>query len=67
MNNESETTDKKNAGTTGTIAQRAYCIWEQEGRPEGRSLEHWRRAGAQICGGNSAPAVNETPDEKAST
>jgi hypothetical protein len=26
------------------IRQRAYEIWEREGRPEGRHDEHWRRA-----------------------
>lgn len=26
------------------IQQRAYQIWEQENRPEGRQLEHWCRA-----------------------
>jgi hypothetical protein len=24
----------------------AYRIWEEEGRPEGREIEHWRRAEA---------------------
>ncbi|MBB3314136.1 hypothetical protein FHT78_005943 [Rhizobium sp. BK196] len=24
--------------------ERAYRIWEAEGRPEGRHLDHWRRA-----------------------
>jgi Protein of unknown function (DUF2934) len=26
------------------IRERAYRIWEEEGRPEGRSAEHWERA-----------------------
>jgi hypothetical protein len=30
------------------IQLRAYQIWEQEGRPEGRQLEHWRQAEQQI-------------------
>jgi len=30
------------------IAAAAYLIWEQEGRPEGRGVEHWMRAKAQI-------------------
>lgn len=25
--------------------ERAYRIWEDEGRPEGRHEDHWRRAG----------------------
>lgn len=27
--------------------QRAYRIWEDEGRPEGRDLDHWQRAEEQ--------------------
>jgi hypothetical protein len=30
------------------IRQRAYQIWEEEGRPEGRHLEHWQRASDEI-------------------
>jgi Protein of unknown function (DUF2934) len=26
------------------IRERAYLIWEREGRPEGRAADHWRRA-----------------------
>ncbi|TCM45527.1 hypothetical protein C8J36_1216 [Rhizobium sp. PP-F2F-G48] len=25
--------------------EKAYRIWEEEGRPEGRHDDHWRRAG----------------------
>jgi Protein of unknown function (DUF2934) len=31
-----------------TIRERAYTIWEQDGRPEGRSLAHWSQAEAEI-------------------
>ncbi len=24
--------------------ERAYRLWEEEGRPEGRHLDHWQRA-----------------------
>ncbi len=27
--------------------ERAYRIWEEEGRPEGRHLDHWQRAEEQ--------------------
>ena len=27
-----------------TIREAAYRIWEREGRPEGRAVEHWREA-----------------------
>jgi hypothetical protein len=30
------------------IRERAYAIWEQEGRPEGREWEHWFRAAGEI-------------------
>ena len=36
------------APTDEQIAALAYSIWEQEGRPEGRDLEHWRAAEAQL-------------------
>jgi hypothetical protein len=26
------------------IQQRAYQIWEEEGRPEGKATEHWEKA-----------------------
>jgi hypothetical protein len=34
--------------TNEEVAALAYSIWEQEGRPEGRDLEHWRAAEAQL-------------------
>jgi hypothetical protein len=30
------------------IAQRAHEIWESEGRPEGRAMEHWLRAVSEL-------------------
>jgi hypothetical protein len=30
------------------IRERAYAIWEEEVRPEGRHLDHWLRAAAEI-------------------
>jgi hypothetical protein len=30
------------------ISRRALEIWEQEGRPEGRALEHWLRAQSEL-------------------
>lgn len=37
------TTTKGKAGpvTSQDIAERAYQMWEQEGYPSGRELEHW--------------------------
>jgi len=30
------------------IRERAYAIWEEEDRPEGKDLDHWLRAEAEI-------------------
>ena len=29
------------------IRERAYFLWENEGRPEGRALDHWQHAAAE--------------------
>jgi hypothetical protein len=31
-----------------TIQERSYLIWEREGRPHGRNLEHWVMAEAEL-------------------
>lgn len=33
------------------IANLAHSYWEAEGRPEGRHLEHWFRAEAELTAG----------------
>ena len=43
------------------IAERAYLIWEQTGRPEGRALEHWLQAEAEM----SAQPAPAAPSSKA--
>ncbi len=30
------------------IQERSYEIWEREGRPHGRDLEHWRLAETEL-------------------
>jgi hypothetical protein len=32
------------------IAQRAFAIWEREGRPHGRDREHWSQACEELSG-----------------
>ncbi|HVS44785.1 MAG TPA: DUF2934 domain-containing protein [Candidatus Dormibacteraeota bacterium] len=32
-----------------TIRNRAYEIWEEEGRPSGRDVEHWIRAVLELA------------------
>jgi hypothetical protein len=31
------------------IHERAYQIWERAGRPEGKAVEHWLQAQAEIA------------------
>lgn len=40
------------------ISERAYSIWEREGRPAGKALDHWLQAEAEL---NGVP----TPDRSA--
>jgi DUF2934 family protein len=30
------------------VRERAYSIWEEEGRPTGQSINHWFRAEAEL-------------------
>lgn len=39
------------------IQRRAYLLWERDGRPEGRSLDHWLRAEAEIGAQRQSPAA----------
>jgi Iap family predicted aminopeptidase len=35
------------------IRERAYHFWEQEGRPEGRHLDHWLQAEQELVAENA--------------
>ena len=37
------------------IRQRAYELWEQEGKPEGREGEHWKQACREIEAEGGSP------------
>jgi hypothetical protein len=44
-----------------TIARRAYSLWEQSGRPDGRDLEYWLKAESLLrAEERSRAAVTET-------
>jgi hypothetical protein len=43
------------------IAQRAFQIWESEGRPHGRDRDHWHRAEREILGAGAAK--NDRPGD----
>jgi hypothetical protein len=49
MNDPSEKMNPSEGGdarqeSEDSIRQRAYSLWESEGRPEGRADEYWHRA-----------------------
>jgi hypothetical protein len=51
--------------TQQDIAARAYQLWEEEGRPHGRDLDHWSKAASELSAngngsngnGNGAVAI----------
>jgi hypothetical protein len=43
------------------VRERAYLIWEAEGRPEGKAAEHWTRALKEVT---TSPSMT-TPAVKA--
>ena len=47
------------------IAQRAYEIWERDGRPEGRAAEHWFRAASELKAQTRGTERQGTPDKPA--
>jgi len=44
-----------------SIAERAYLIWEQMGRPDGQALEHWLRAEAELTGQRAGSIPSADP------
>jgi hypothetical protein len=45
--------------TEQLIRERAYVLWDKDGRPEGRAEEYWRRAEEEIM--NQSVAGEEDP------
>jgi hypothetical protein len=41
------------------VRERAYALWEQNGRPDGQSLAHWSQAEAEIAIKQPAAAPNK--------
>lgn len=46
------------------IRERAYQLWEQDGRPHGRDWDHWERARTLIASEDGAGPVAEPPAPK---
>jgi hypothetical protein len=54
-----ESAAQRGSSDEESIKARAYALWEEEGRPHGKHLEHWRRAS------ESSPANGaESPSPK---
>jgi hypothetical protein len=49
----------------GEITERAYAIWEREGRPEGKAADHWQRAEAEIAAESAQSAVRSGRSSRA--
>jgi hypothetical protein len=43
------------------IRERAYHLWEAEGRPEGRDLDYWERA-RELVGMEENPSAGQLPN-----
>ena len=46
------------------IRERAYLIWEREGRPQGRSEDHWQHAITEHAGDASGQDDDPMEDEE---
>jgi hypothetical protein len=43
-----ELSEEKRVIPEDAIRRRSYAIWEREGRPEGKAIEHWTRARTEL-------------------
>ena len=51
---------------TKRVAQRAYELWDQQGRPDGRHHEHWLEAERQLdseAGNEPSPSAEVNQSE----
>ena len=46
---EKQMSDTRSEATKDEIAACVYFIWEQEGKPVGRALDHWLQAELQLA------------------
>jgi hypothetical protein len=45
------------------VRERAYAIWEREGRPQGREAEHWLEAEREIAAETEIADVSGNVDQ----
>ena len=55
-------TESTTPPTPEEIARCAFLIWEQEGFPEGRALEHWLEAETQLHAAHQHERSLENPE-----
>jgi len=54
------------ANPEAAIRERAYAIWEEEGRPHGLDWDHWSRAKQELSG-RASPAATRAASAAAVT
>lgn len=47
--------------TEGEIQHAAYLLWIEDGRPEGRDLDHWFAAKEMLCHRHGRDAATRQP------
>ena len=57
MAETAESSDDKEQALEQRIRERAYKIWEDEGRPEGRQEAHWELAKLAIAEQDALPTM----------
>jgi hypothetical protein len=60
LNNKAAATE--NAGVRRLIAERAYELWENQGKPHGCGLIHWREAEQEIMDCLGPTQVDSVPE-----
>jgi len=57
------------AADSSAVRQRAYELWEQDGRPEGREVDYWLMAEAELSRGSGVaggpPVLDQAAPAKA--
>jgi hypothetical protein len=56
------TDEAERSGREHKVRERAYKIWEDEGRPEGRHDDHWHQANSEF---EDTPVADAAPDADA--
>ncbi|MEI7599531.1 MAG: DUF2934 domain-containing protein [Aestuariivirga sp.] len=55
------TDEKDEHPQAARIRERAYMIWERDGRPDGHALMHWVKAREEVEAEDKQAAADNTP------